>query len=293
MDVLQQITHHLWQPTAWLRVTGDDALEYLQGQSTAEVRNLMAKEATYGLWLNQKGKVVADSFVIRGEKGEFFLCSYQATAAVIRERLEAYIIADDVTLTDETDAWQGLTLFTDAPVEAWRETLPGGFVFRGRRDATTHWEWVAPRSIVDEVRDQLASKGELNALAMERRRIEAGIPAIPADIGPEDLPNEAGLDASAISYTKGCYLGQEVMARLKAMGQVRRRLLRVTGRGEAPSLPAALFVGERQVGELRSAVPTETGFAGLAMITLLHLPTDGMLALALNGPMDVVVHDQP
>src|SRR3954467_6753383 len=108
---------------------------------------------------------------------------------------------------------------------------------------------------------------------MSRRRIAAGIAAVPADVGPGELPNEGGLDAEAISYTKGCYLGQEVMARLKSMGQLRRRLLRVQGIGETyPALPAPVFAGSRQVGELRSAVRNGTGgWTGLAMVSLLQV----------------------
>lgn len=253
----------------------------------------MPGEATYALWLNQKGKVVADSFVIRGHGDEYHLCSYHVSASAIRERLEAYIIADYVTLTDETDAWGGVTFLTEEPVESWRGELPEGFVFRGRRDATAHWEWVVPVEAVRVMRERWGAGPELDARTLERRRIEAAIPAIPADVGPEDLPNEAGLEASAISYTKGCYLGQEVMARLKAMGQVRRRLLRVTGTGAVPALPVKLFAGERPVGELRSAVPTESGFVGLAMLTLMHLPADGLLAGAANLPPTLQVQDRP
>ena len=122
-----------------------------------------------------------------------------------------------------------------------------------------------------------------------------GIPAVPADVGPGDLPNEGGLDVGAVSYTQGCYLGQEVMARLKSMGQVRRRLLRVAGEAsEVPPLPAQLFTGERKIGELRSAVPDGAGgFVGLAMLSLLHLPLDGGLALAPGGTAVVQLRDRP
>ena len=109
------------------------------------------------------------------------------------------------------------------------------------------------------------------------------------------MPNEGGLEADAISYTKGCYLGQEVMARLKSMGQVRRRLLRVRGRGEiSGQLPLPLFVGARQVGELRSAVPDGAGeFIGLAMLSLLHLGTGGALATAPGAAPTVHLVDPP
>ena len=251
----------------------------------------MPNQAAYGLWLNQKGKVVADSFVLRDEGGAYFLGSYHSPAAVIRERLEAYIIADDVTITDETAQWRGVTLLTDEPPETWRTELPGGFVFRGRRDVTAHWEWVAPAA---QVESHLAQLGPaLDATAMERRRILAGIPAVPPDLGPNDLPNEGGLERDAVSYTKGCYLGQEVMARLKAMGQVRRRLLRVRGTGVVPALPATVFAGGREAGELRSAITLAEGYAGLAMVTLRHLPADGKLALAADAAPALQLTEQP
>jgi folate-binding protein YgfZ len=286
--ILQKAEHFIWQPAAWLRVTGQDALTFLQGQLTNELRNLMEGEARYGLWLNQKGKVVADSFVIQAGSGVFFIGSYHSAAAVIRERLEAFIIADDVEIADETEAWGGLTLFTGMPAEEIAAALPGGMFFRGRRGRAAHWEWVAPVAAWRAACGQAGGGGRLDEGEMTRRRIHAGIPAVPADIGPGDLPNEGGLERDAISYTKGCYLGQEVMARLKAMGQVRRRLLRVTGSGPAPvALPAALFAGERQVGELRSAINAGDGFAGLAMLSLLHLKAGQPLSLLANGTATV------
>ncbi len=96
-----------------------------------------------------------------------------------------------------------------------------------------------------------------------------------ADIGPTDLPNEGGLETEAISYTKGCYLGQEVMARLKNMGQVRRRLLRVHGTGEPPTRLAPVFQAARKVGEVRSAVRDGAGWVGLALVSLVQLKPRG------------------
>ena len=291
MEDLQNTPHFLWQPACWLRVTGEDALTFLQGQFTNDIRNLIPNEAVYGLWLSQKGKVLADSFVIRTGEEAFFVGSYACSATEIRERLEAYIIADEVEIEDVTAAWRGVTLFTERSREEVMALWPEAVVFSGLRGEEKHWEVVGPKESMADLVTRLDSQAPLSAEEMEIRRINAGIPAIPQDVGSSDLPNEGGLDRSAVSYVKGCYLGQEVMARLKAMGQVRRRLYRVTGDGQLPSLPVTLFTGDRKAGELRSAAKTELGFVGLAMITTMYVPEDKKLALESGAVGMISVHE--
>lgn len=300
---------HWWRPAAWLRVTGGDAATFLQGQFSNDLRGLLAGAgAVYGLWLDVKGRVLADSFVMRGSGSGsdadgpwFWVGSYFSPATVIRSRLESHIIADDVSIEDATAAWAGVALFgpeaLGVPVEKCHlmgDIFPT-LVFRGRRASIENAEGVFPLAAMDRVKAEFAGWPVLDAARMEQQRIAAGFPAVPVDVGPGDLPNEGGLEASAISYTKGCYLGQEVMARLKSMGRVRRRLLRVTGTAaEFPALPAALFLGGRKVGELRSAVQAEGGgFAGLAMLSLLHLTPAARLAFAAGAEAMVQLEDEP
>lgn len=280
------------RPTACLRVTGEDALSFLQGQFTQELRSETEGLAAYGLWLNQKGKVLADSFVLREAADRVWIISFSSASAVICERLEAYVIADDVVIEDVTAEWAGITV-GGSEAEAWlvREAggVPaagrfikangGGWVFRGRRGVES-FEWVRPAGAV-----MPPGLVQVSAEESERVRITAGIPRVPQDIGPGDLPNEGGLDEAGISYTKGCYLGQEVMARLKAMGTVRRRLVRVRGAGRGvPAVPCALLQGEKRVGELRSAAADGAGgFIGLAMVTKLGLAAEEKLAPEPGG----------
>src|SRR5690606_5418111 len=110
----------------------------------------------------------------------------------------------------------------------------------------------------------------IDTAELERVRIQAGVPAVPRDLGIGDLPAEGGLDEEAISFTKGCYLGQEVMARLRSMGRVRRRLMRVSSpQGACPAVPADVYHGDRRIGEVRSAVALPAGgWVGLAMLSL-------------------------
>jgi folate-binding protein YgfZ len=238
--------------------------------------------------------VLADSFVLRAGGGVWWILSYGSTGATIKERLEAYVIADDVTIEDRTADWAG-RLVVGSEGEAWLrarlgEDLPavgawaaleGGWVFRGRRGGVGGCEWWSDRPL-----PEAAGLTPLTREAVEFLRVEAGVPAIPGDLGPEDLPNEGGLEDEAISYTKGCYLGQEVMARLKAMGRVRRRLLRVRGEASlAVPPPAPLFQDGKKVGELRSlAAGPAGGSVGLAMCSLLALAPGRPLSLAPDGP---------
>ena len=96
---------HFWRPAAWLRVSGPDAGTFLQGQFSNDLGLLSTRPAVYGLWLNQKGRVLADSFVLKGSTAEeFWVGSYFSSGTAIRERLESHIIADDVVVADESAA---------------------------------------------------------------------------------------------------------------------------------------------------------------------------------------------
>ncbi len=240
----------------------------------------------YGLWLNQKGKVLADSHVLREAANQFRVLSDHSPAATIVQRLEQYIIADDVVIEDQTDSVRALVVCPHETASRPLPTLLGGlpglgkfnqvdgsWMVTGRRSRSENYELIGPEAAVAEWRKRLIAAGciEVGLEEIELARISSGIPSVPQDIGPSDLPNEAGLEKEAISFTKGCYLGQEVMARLKNLGQVRRQLQRVRGKGLAPKAGALLFQGQKRAGEIRSAVSSGEGFVALAMLTRLGL----------------------
>jgi folate-binding protein YgfZ len=244
-------------------VSGPDAFAFLQGQFSNDLRALDQAGSVHGLWLNQKGRVLADSFVLRaGSSPAYWVGSYFSPAAIVRGRLESHLIADDVQIDDQSDRWHGLTVFgATRPAAASGDE---GISFPARRGSPAR-EWMTLHEPV------LPSGTALSAADMEVRRLTAGLPAVPADIGPGDLPQEGGLEATAVSFNKGCYLGQEVMARLHAMGTPRRRLFRVAGPGTVVPSGTALEQGGRTIGEMRSAVVTGSGWIGLAMFQLAHL----------------------
>jgi folate-binding protein YgfZ len=281
---------HRYLPGCVLQVSGPDAATFLQGQFTNDLSKLPPGGSAYGLWLDRRGRVIADAQVILSPKGDSFsIASPGSPAAVVARHLGDHLIADEVDIADKTAEFRGVALVGERS-GAWLAAQPAtGLRFPGRRAAVESWEWIYPAADAAEVDAALAGLAAADAPEMERLRIEAGIPAVPADIGPADLPNEGGLDEVAISYSKGCYIGQEVMARVKNLGRVRRRLVRVAGPGAAPTVPAALWLADRRAGELRSAVPTAAGFAGLALVPVDAAEAGQALALAAGGPAGLTV----
>jgi len=288
MKFPDNIVVHAYSPACVLRVSGPDAATFLQGQFTNDLGRISPGQAVYGLWLDRKGHVIADSQVILDRAGEgFWIVSITSAAASVAGHLEAHIIADDVAVADETASWRGMAL-VGAGAGAWLAAEPrGGIVFAGRRHLGESWEWLRPSA--DPVPAEVAGARMADAAEMERMRIDAALPSVPADIGPADLPNEGGLDAVAISYSKGCYTGQEVMARLKSRGRVRRLLVRVRGAGAPPGLPAGLWLGERREGELRTAVAQAGGYAGLALVPAAIAGAGGRLATSQGAEPTVEI----
>ena len=243
-------------------------------------------QPVYGLWLDRKGRVIADSSVI-GHPGftDFRVISQGSPAAAVAKRLGDFIVADDVAIEDETGAWRGMALVGPGAGD-WLAAQPRpGFVFAGRRASGENWEWIYPEGdsflvgqAVDGVR--VASRSEV-----ERRRIVDGIPSVPGDIGPGGFPNEGGLDSVAISYSKGCYLGQEVMARLKTTGRVRRSLVRVRARGRLRPFPPASGSGEGRRGSSVRRRPIRPAAASTGWPSSPSPPIGRRpLSLAADGP---------
>jgi len=180
-----------------LRVTGADRTRFLQGMLTNDVGQLGPDAWLRAAMLNVKGRVLALVDVVAEEDG-YVVLTEPATAAAVRALLDRYAIADDVTFSPET---RPVHRVWDGPGDVW--TAPPAF-------ATA------------------AAVGD-----PEVRRIEAGLPRYGVDVSEENFPFEANLD-SAISYTKGCYIGQEVVARAHARGHANKRLVGLRLDGERP-----------------------------------------------------------
>lgn len=247
--------------TAVVRVTGEDAAVFLQGQCTADLRQ---GDLTDALWLNRKGRVLAHTVVAKEPDGSFLLLCPHLAAADLVAIVTANVIADDVVAEDETSRWARWVVWGAEPKAS------GARVFATKRYGVAAWDVLTPAGAAAP--GEVADFGEL-----QRERIRAGVPSVPADCGANEFPQECGLDAW-VSYTKGCYLGQEVMARIQSMGSLRRILRRVSG---PVAVGQELKTAEgKAVGTVRSA----SGDVGLALVSV-DLPEGSVLGeVRLGAP---------
>ena len=270
---------HRDRPGGVIRATGEDAQDYLQSQLSVNLSILCDGGIRFGLRLNTKGKVLAGMYVLKISEEELLLVSRKSQASLLVDLLEENVVADEVEFTDETGQWNfhstwgdekelvlechGLSLpesgkffRSDSGYAFLDSRLPGNTVSLLLREELDNEKDALPSGV------RLARKDEL-----ESARIRAGLVSIPDEIGPNDLPQEGGLAESSVDFDKGCFLGQEVMARLHAMGKARREALVVRWPGpDSLSTPVDLYAGEKKVGELRNLVMEEDGGIGIALV---------------------------
>jgi hypothetical protein len=292
------VYYYLTRPAAVLRATGPDAFAFLQSQFSNDLKVAGVElPVVYGLWLDHKGKIQADSFIVQKSAGDFLVMSYDCPAALLRGHLESHLIADEVELRDETEALALLHVWAEHYEESFSELVEGlahaagAESWMGRRPTPfSSWDVLAPAAVLAGIARDLEAQGvePASAEAMQAARLMAGVPGVPHDAGPGDLPQEAGLERDGVSFDKGCYAGQEVMSRLHTQGHVNRALWQVTWEGEAPTENGApvrsLYAGAEAAGELRSHLVGDAGGLGLAMLKLRALPGQTTLSFRPNGP---------
>jgi tRNA-modifying protein YgfZ len=286
-----------------LVVSGPEAAEYLQGQLTNDVEALEAGDAAYAALLDRKGHMQADMRVLRpGEAPELLLDLEPAGLEAARRHLGMYKIGREVEVGDASEAHTLLSLIGPRAVEiAGTAALPENAcettTIAGARcvavGTAAGIDLIFAAANREPVREALLGAGAVEASveAAEILRIEAGQPRFGAEMGTETMPAEAGIVERAVSFTKGCYIGQETVARLHYKGKPNRHLrgLRFSGsaqRGEA------LRLGEKEVGTVGSAALSPAlGPIGLAIVrreaepgTTLAVGEDGVTAEVVALP---------
>jgi len=275
-----------------IQVSGEDALPYLQSQLTIDLHSLSPLATRYGLRLNLKGRVLFGAQIIRAGEEEFWMICRDTPTRAILSCLEENIVADEVEFSEVPGEWSLTTLLGDSsengegpprelclPAPGTALQTENGWIYPDPRMPGPAHTLLHP---ADCNPAQLEGADEIGSFALEKRRLEAQLFRPGWEVAEDAFPQEAGLEKGAVDFDKGCYLGQEVMARIHSMGNVRKRTVMVRGSGEAcPNLPVPLLLGEKEVGALKSQFhhPQENFWIGAALVhekALPSLETEGL-----------------
>jgi folate-binding protein YgfZ len=241
-----------------LRISGGDSFRYLNGQITNDLRKAGATSALQASILNAKGKLSAHVFISQESDGAFVMDADAELREELPARLERYIIADDVQVEDVTDQFSmfhfvgGSSPSAAAPtrtVASDRFGLPGSDLWCSR---------VSEGQISRSFSEKFVFCDEV---CTEIFRIERGIPRWGRELTNEIIPVEANLETTSIDYAKGCYIGQEVISRMKMSGQTNKRLCGLVSLSGEPLQAETRLTGEadpgRDAGWITSSTQSE------------------------------------
>lgn len=293
-----------------LVVRGGDRARWLNGMITNDVSKLMPgpeRSGCHALLLTPIGRIVAELHVLL-RPDAFWLETERERVAPARARLEKLLIADDVTLADESERFVRLAVEGPRALEIVRAAADeAGALEDLKRDAcldlrlagaaivafASGWsgepalQLFVPREAAAAVRDSIVAAGaprglvEAGAGVLETLRIEAGVPRFGTELSEQVLPPEARLEG-AISYTKGCYTGQEIIARMRSRGSPSHLLVGLALDGPPLPLPGdAICAGGRSIGEVTSAtLSPAAGAIALAFVRRGHDAPGTLLEVA-------------
>jgi folate-binding protein YgfZ len=271
---------------AYFTFTGPDRVRYLNAILTNNIKDLREGEGAISLLLNSQGRIRAELETFAGGD-ELFCVSYLMIRERLMELLDKYIIMDDVSLTDVSDKFGTLALegplaekialeLTDLDLTAlsplgWTQGLvnpvasgsvapiPCRIVKRSGTSVPAV-EFVVQLEHLEPLWNALLKAthvhggGPMGYRALSAQRLAQGIPWFGYDFSEKQIPHEAGLEFTHISYTKGCYTGQEIVERVRSRGQVNRRRVELLFSGDGvPETGASLTVNEQTVGYVTRA----------------------------------------
>lgn len=226
---------------ALIWVEGPDAERFLQGLISNDVAGLGAGEGVHALLLDVRGRIQAGLRVIADGPGAYTLVVAAERGDGLAEALRAYHFSEDLEIIGPEPA-ELLTLIGVEPPGDAELIAPG--TLPGTVDAVV----ADPEMAIARL-----EAPAISSAALEIARVEAGVPVVGVDTGPRTLVHEAGLERRAISFTKGCYLGQETVARVEHRGEVNRRLRGLRGATAMRAGATVSFEG-REIGTVTTAV---------------------------------------
>ena len=301
------------EPRGQIAVAGKDRATYLQGLLTNDIPALTPETGCYAAWLTPQGRMLTDMHVL--ESGDMILLDVPADQlAPTLQRLDQFLFSEDVQLADLAGSLRGVWIHgPDAPailervivgvsgVATWplyrnvRAAFDGEPAVVARIDqlgVPGFCVYVSPaqeRPLLDALHQ--AGAVAADPAALDAARIEAGYPLFGTDMTDETIPLEAGIEQRGISFSKGCYVGQEVIIRVlhRGHGRVAKKLVALRVDGEAPAAGAKLVAGGKDVGRVTSAATSPRyGAIALAYVhrdfiapgTSLEIDADGSKARA-------------
>jgi folate-binding protein YgfZ len=305
------------RPDARLIVRGADRRAYLQGILTNDIAALVPGTGCYAAMLTAQGRMIADMRVV--ELGDAILLDVpRAIGTAVKDHLERFVFSEDVQIDDATGARAELGLYGpraidvlagagvdgDVPAALYsmtRARLAGHDVLIVASDeiGIRGFDIVVDSAGAAEVRAALTAAGAVAASDGEADavRIESGRPRFGADMDADTIPLEAGIEDRAISRSKGCYVGQEVIVRVldRGHGRVARRLVGLTFDASAPvpAPGAAIHAGDREIGRVTSAIwspslmrPVALGYVHRDFVEVgMHVLADGAEAVVSALPL--------
>jgi folate-binding protein YgfZ len=283
----------LREAAAWLdlsargriRATGEDRVRLLHAMTTNHIQQLAPGEGCYTFFLNAQGRILADAVILALDDA-LLIDTEAETRGLVFAHLDKYIIADDVTLEDITD--DTVEIGVEGPAS---RGVVEGLKRQGERTvvplSTTGqpgFSIVAPAGAREAlIRDvEAAGAAPADAEAVRVVRLERGHPRYGEDITDRHIPHETQVLA-AVHFNKGCYLGQEVVERVRSRGGVHRVLVPLSVEGEqAPAAGSKIHTGGREVGEITTAAysPAFGRVAALAYVRPNDIPVGAELTVA-------------
>lgn len=275
---------------AQIEMTGADGVAFLHNMCSADIRSLAPGAGCEAFITSAQGKTLGFVFVFRDSQ-RLTLLTAPGQAETLIAHLDRYLIREDVQLTDRSADWANLLISgararqalaacshiapPSEPLAHFATTIADRSAEIARFDfgRTPAWWIVSHRDAQETILAELLFHGAApcGRAAFESLRVEAGLPLFGIDLGPDNLPQEIGRDATAISFTKGCYIGQETVARLDALGHVNKQLAGVRfAADKVPPAGAEFFTSEsdKPVGRVTSAAWSPKLSAPLALAYL-------------------------
>ncbi len=277
-----------------LVVTGGDRVAWLNGMLTCDLVKRAPGAAVYGLAVARSGRVMTDAVVVFDEPAGRLLVAVPApVVGVLRAHLDHYVVMEDVEIGAEVDGFEAWTVHgpsAGAALEAaTRAGACGGLLDRtGLGGAVV----LAPSGRAPEVRAALATVAAIgDAASGEALRLERAVPRFGVDFDDRTYPQEAQLEKRAVSFDKGCYLGQEVVCMLEMRGHVKRKLVPVVVEaGEPPARGAAVTDDAGGVlGEITSACASPTLGRPVALAMIKRASAEAGSRLLVGGVRAEVV----